>query len=56
MTARIAINCVDFRGGVMLGDVAGSSIILVGTVIVKICKENFGFSILIICPKNFVPI
>lgn len=46
MTVRIAVNRLEFRGGVMVGKVAGSGTILVRTVIAKICKENVGFSIL----------
>lgn len=52
---RIAANHVNRRGGVMVGDVVGLGKTLVGTAIAKICEEDFGFSTLIICPKNLVP-
>ncbi|MEA5509267.1 helicase-related protein [Crocosphaera sp. UHCC 0190] len=52
---RIAAHHVNRRGGVMVGDVVGLGKTLVGTAIAKICEEDFGFSTLIICPKNLVP-
>ncbi len=52
---RIAAHHVNRRGGVMVGDVVGLGKTLVGTAIAKICEEDFGYSTLIICPKNLVP-
>ncbi len=54
LAVKIATNHVNKRGGVIVGDVVGLGKTLIGTAIARICEEDFGFSTLIICPKNLV--
>jgi superfamily II DNA or RNA helicase len=51
---KIACHHVNRRGGVIIGDVVGLGKTMVGTAIARILEEDFGFSTLIICPKNLV--
>ncbi len=49
---RVAMQHIDKRNGVIIGDVVGLGKTLVGTAIAHICEEEYGTSTLIICPKN----
>ncbi|RMD66984.1 MAG: NgoFVII family restriction endonuclease, partial [Cyanobacteria bacterium J149] len=51
---KIACHHVNRRGGVIIGDVVGLGKTMVGTAIARVLEEDFGFSTLIICPKNLV--
>jgi superfamily II DNA or RNA helicase len=49
---RVAMQHIDKRNGVVIGDVVGLGKTLVGTAIAHVCEEEYGTSTLIICPKN----
>lgn len=49
---RVAMQHIDKRNGVIIGDVVGLGKTLVGTAIAHVCEEEYGTSTLIICPKN----
>ncbi|MDJ1175452.1 helicase-related protein [Roseofilum capinflatum] len=49
---RVAMQHIDKRHGVIIGDVVGLGKTLVGTAIAYKCEEEYGTSTLIICPKN----
>ncbi|OKH17070.1 helicase-related protein [[Limnothrix rosea] IAM M-220] len=49
---RVAMQHIDRRNGVIIGDVVGLGKTLVGTAIAHVCEEEYGTSTLIICPKN----
>ena len=49
---RIAAHHVSQRNGVIIGDVVGLGKTLVGKAIAHLCEEDYGFSTLVICPKN----
>jgi superfamily II DNA or RNA helicase len=49
---RVAMQHIDKRHGVIIGDVVGLGKTLVGTAIAHVCEEEYGTSTLIICPKN----
>lgn len=49
---RIALQHINKRNGVVIGDVVGLGKTLVGTAIAHRCEEDYGTSTLIICPKN----
>lgn len=49
---RIALQHINKRNGVIIGDVVGLGKTLVGTAIAHVCEEDYGISTLIICPKN----
>lgn len=49
---RIAFQHISKYNGVIIGDVVGLGKTLVGMAIAHFCKENYGTSRLIICPKN----
>jgi len=51
---KIACHHVNRRGGVIIGDVVGLGKTMVGTAIARVLEDDFGFSTLIICPKNLV--
>ncbi|MBL1210855.1 helicase-related protein [Geminocystis sp. GBBB08] len=53
-SVKIACHHVNRRGGVIIGDVVGLGKTMVGTAIARVLEEDFGFSTLIICPKNLV--
>ncbi|MBF2057249.1 MAG: NgoFVII family restriction endonuclease [Cyanobacterium sp. T60_A2020_053] len=53
-SVKIACHHVNRRGGVIIGDVVGLGKTIVGTAIARVLEEDFGFSTLIICPKNLV--
>jgi len=52
---RIAARYVHKQGGVILGDVVGLGKTMMATALARILEDDFGFSTLIICPKNLVP-
>ncbi|MEH1857315.1 MAG: helicase-related protein [Nostoc sp.] len=52
---HLAARHVTRRGGVLVGDVVGLGKTLVGTALAKILQEDCFLEILIICPKNLVP-
>jgi len=49
---RLALQHINKRHGVVIGDVVGLGKTLVGTAIAHRCEEDHGTSTLIICPKN----
>ena len=49
---QIAARLVNQRNGVVIGDVVGLGKTLVGTALAHLCEEEYGISVLIICPKN----
>jgi superfamily II DNA or RNA helicase len=49
---RVAMQHIDKRNGVVIGDVVGLGKTLVGTAIAHVCEEEYGSSTLVICPKN----
>ncbi|WP_199247134.1 phospholipase D-like domain-containing protein [[Phormidium] sp. ETS-05] len=49
---KIAAKKLNQRGGVVVGDVVGLGKTLVATAIARIFQEDYGYSTLIICPKN----
>ncbi|AMA10695.1 helicase-related protein [Picosynechococcus sp. PCC 73109] len=49
---RVAMQHIDKRNGVIIGDVVGLGKTLVGTAIAHVYEEEYGTSTLIICPKN----
>lgn len=49
---RVAMQHLDKRHGVMIGDVVGLGKTLVGTAIAHVCEQEYGTSTLVICPKN----
>jgi superfamily II DNA or RNA helicase/HKD family nuclease len=51
---RIAANSVMKKNGVIVGDVVGLGKTIVGSAIAKICQDELGVSLLVICPKNLV--
>ena len=51
---KIACHHVNRRGGVIIGDVVGLGKTMIGTAIARVLEEDFGYSTLIICPKNLV--
>ncbi|HIK09529.1 MAG TPA: NgoFVII family restriction endonuclease [Oscillatoriaceae cyanobacterium M33_DOE_052] len=51
---KIAAKKLNRRGGVIVGDVVGLGKTLVATAIARIFEEDYGYSTLIICPKNLV--
>ena len=53
-SVKIACHHVNRRGGVIIGDVVGLGKTMVGTAIARVLEDDFGFSTLIICPKNLV--
>ena len=53
-SVKIACHHVNRRGGVIIGDVVGLGKTMVGSAIARVLEEDFGFSTLIICPKNLV--
>lgn len=52
---KIAAHHVQARGGVMLGDVVGLGKTLMATALARVLEDDLGYSTLIICPKNLVP-
>lgn len=52
---KIAAHHVQARGGVMLGDVVGLGKTLMATALARVLEETHGYSALILCPKNLVP-
>ncbi len=52
---KIAARYVHKQGGVMLGDVVGLGKTMMATALARILEDDFGFSTLIICPKNLMP-
>jgi len=53
-SVKIACHHVNRRGGVIIGDVVGLGKTMVGSAIARVLEDDFGFSTLIICPKNLV--
>ncbi len=51
---KIAAHYLNKRGGVLIGDVVGLGKTLMATALARILEEDFGYSTLIICPKNLV--
>lgn len=52
---KIAAHHLNKRGGVVIGDVVGLGKTLMATCLARIFEDDHGFSTLIICPKNLVP-
>jgi len=52
---RIAAHHLNKRGGVVIGDVVGLGKTLMATTLARIFEDDHGYSTLIICPKNLVP-
>lgn len=52
---KIAARYVHKQGGVMLGDVVGLGKTIMATALARILEDDFGYSTLIICPKNLIP-
>ena len=52
---QLAARHLTRRGGVMLGDVVGLGKTLMATALASIVERDFGFSTLVLCPKNLVP-
>lgn len=52
---KIAAHHVQTRGGVMIGDVVGLGKTLMAIALARVLEEDQGYSTLIICPKNLVP-
>jgi superfamily II DNA or RNA helicase len=52
---RIAAHHLNKRNGVVIGDVVGLGKTLMATALARIFEDDFGYSTLIICPKNLVP-
>ncbi len=51
---QLAARHLTRRGGVMLGDVVGLGKTLMATALASIVERDFGFSTLVLCPKNLV--
>ena len=51
---RIAAHHLEKRNGVVIGDVVGLGKTLMATALAKIFEDYYGYSTLIICPKNLV--
>ncbi len=52
---RIAAHHVNKRNGVLIGDVVGLGKTLMATALARIFEDDYGMRVLIICPKNLVP-
>ena len=52
---RIALQHINKRNGVIIGDVVGLGKTLVATAMAHRCEEDYGISTLVICPKNLEP-
>ena len=52
---RIAAHHVNKRGGVLIGDVVGLGKTLIATALARVFEDDYGMRVLIICPKNLVP-
>lgn len=52
---RIAAHHVNKRKGVLIGDVVGLGKTLMATALARIFEDDYGMRVLIICPKNLVP-
>jgi len=55
VAVKIAAHHVQTRGGVMLGDVVGLGKTMMATALARVLDEHLGYSTLILCPKNLVP-
>lgn len=51
---KIAAHHLNKRNGVLIGDVVGLGKTLMATALARIFEDDYGFSTLIICPKNLV--
>ncbi len=52
---KIAARHLNKRGGVLIGDVVGLGKTLMATAVARIFEDDHDLEILIICPKNLVP-
>ncbi|MFW6106699.1 MAG: helicase-related protein, partial [bacterium] len=52
---KIAAHHLNKRSGVVIGDVVGLGKTLMATCLARIFEDDHGFSTLILCPKNLVP-
>lgn len=52
---KIAAQYLNRHGGVLLGDVVGLGKTIMACAIAKIFQDDYGSELLIICPKNLVP-
>lgn len=51
---QIAAHYLNKRGGVLIGDVVGLGKTMMATALARVLEEDFGYSTLIICPKNLI--
>jgi superfamily II DNA or RNA helicase len=51
---KLAARHINKRGGVLIGDVVGLGKTLMATAVARIFEDDFGYTTLIICPKNLV--
>jgi superfamily II DNA helicase RecQ len=51
---KIAAHHLNRRNGVLIGDVVGLGKTLMATALTRIFEDDYGYSSLIICPKNLV--
>jgi superfamily II DNA or RNA helicase len=52
---QIAAHHLNNRGGVLIGDVVGLGKTITATALAKIFKDDFFMEVLILCPKNLIP-